>query len=259
MQLLVFWHYSQGFIYGTLLGGGSYIKNSSSDQWYIVFTSLVWQNECNITRWGWVFLVDDKMVLCVHGYIFYVTRTKSLQSSKNGRPWSKNQRSEDHLCRQQRGVHLRRVWNIPERRRSTPWAKTPEQNRVTEHMNRTLVETARSMLVISRLPWHYIDSCLSMQQKPCNWDDTIWRMKRRKASSWWAMSCWVSNIRAYSQGQEKEIRLEVWEVRSFGYGTTTKGYQVYDPQKTGLDLGGRVMGVATLSFLESQCIEKSQL
>ena len=114
--------------------------------------------------------------------------------------------------------------------------KTPEQNGVAERMNRTLVETVRSMLMDAKLPhklWgEALHSCLSQKSEPN-------KNRRRKTpfEAWTGKKPTVCHLRVFGcdayahipKDQRGKLDPKAKKCIFVGYGEVTKGYRLYDP------------------------------
>ena len=117
--------------------------------------------------------------------------------------------------------------------------KTPQQNGVAERMNRTLVESVRSMLADSKLPHKFWAEALSTAVYLRNHSPTkavkgmtpfeVWNQKKPSVSYFCVFGC-----KAYSHVPKDERGKLDCKARMcilLGYGEQTKGYQLYDPVK----------------------------
>lgn len=114
--------------------------------------------------------------------------------------------------------------------------KNPEQNGVAERMNRTLVETTRSMLVNSNLPHSFWAEALSTATYLRNRSPTKAVTGMTPHEGWTREKPRVDGLRvfgcqAFVHIPKDERKNWTPSLRSFfvGYGTTTKGYRLYDP------------------------------
>ena len=117
--------------------------------------------------------------------------------------------------------------------------KTPEQNGVAERLNRTLVETTRSMLIDAKLPQQFWAEALSTavylkNRSPTKAVDGMtpceaWTRKKPKVAHLRVFGC-----EAYAHIPKDERRKLDPKARKcvlLGYGEETKGYRLYDPEK----------------------------
>ena len=117
--------------------------------------------------------------------------------------------------------------------------KNPEQNGVAEHMNRTLVETARSMLVNSNLPCTFWAEALSTATYLRNRSPTKAVSRMTPYEAWTGRKPQVGGLRIFGcqafvhipKEERKKLDSKSRKCFLLGYGSTTKGYRLYDPQK----------------------------
>ena len=117
--------------------------------------------------------------------------------------------------------------------------KNPEQNGVAERMNRTLVKTDRSMLVNANLPHRFWAEALSTATFLRNRSPTkaVHGMTPREA--WTGEELRVDGLRVFvcqafvhiPKDERKKLDSKSRKCILLGYGTTTKGYRLYDPLK----------------------------
>ena len=117
--------------------------------------------------------------------------------------------------------------------------KTPEQNGVSERMNRTLVETVRSMLADSRLPQRFWAEALSTAAYMINRSPTKALDDKTPFEAWYGKKPNVSHLRVFGcsaythvpKDQRKKLDSKAKGCIFLGYATSRKGYRLYD-QKT---------------------------
>ena len=117
--------------------------------------------------------------------------------------------------------------------------KTPEQNGVSERMNRTLVESVRSMLSESKLPQKFWAEALSTATYLRNRSPTAALSGKTPYESWTGIKPSVKNLRvfgciAYShvpKDERKKLDPKARKCIMLGYGDTTKAYRLYDTEK----------------------------
>ena len=117
--------------------------------------------------------------------------------------------------------------------------KTPEQNGVSERMNRTLVETVRSMLADSRLPQRFWAEALSTAAYMINRSPTKGLDDKTPFEAWYGKKPNVSHLRVFGcsaythvpKDQRKKMDSKAKGCIFLGYATSRKGYRLYD-QKT---------------------------
>ena len=117
--------------------------------------------------------------------------------------------------------------------------KTPQQNGVAERLNRTMVETTRSMLIDAKLPYRFWAEALSTavylrNRSPIKAVDGItpseaWTGKKPDVAHMRVFGC-----EAYAHIPKDERRKLDPKARKsilLGYGEETKGYRLYDIEK----------------------------
>ena len=117
--------------------------------------------------------------------------------------------------------------------------KTPEQNGVSERMNRTLVETIRSMLADSRLSHKFWAEALSTAAYLINRRPTKSLDGKTPFEAWYGKKPNVSHLRVFGctayihvpKDERKKLDPKAKKCIFLGYGTTRKGYRLYN-QKT---------------------------
>jgi len=132
--------------------------------------------------------------------------------------------------------------------------KTPEQNGVAERLNRTLVETVRSMLIDSKLPHKFWAEALSTATYLRNRSPTkaIGRMTPHEA--WTKEKPQVEHLCVFGcdtyahvpKDERQKLDSKMRKCVLLGYGQETKGYWLYDPNK------GRVFYSRDVKFNESE-------
>ena len=115
--------------------------------------------------------------------------------------------------------------------------KTPEQNGVAERMNRTLVESVRSMLIDAKLPqrfWALSTAVYLKNRSPTKAVKDVtpyeaWRKEKPK----------VEHLRVFGwdayahvpKDERHKLDSKAKKCIFLGYGQGTKGYRLYDPQR----------------------------
>ena len=118
-------------------------------------------------------------------------------------------------------------------------SKNPEQNGVAERMNRTLVETARSILVNANLPHRFWAEALSTATFLRNRSPTKAVCGMTPHEAWTGEKPRVDGLRVFGcqafvhvpKEERKKLDPKSRKCILLGYGTTTKGYRLYDPLK----------------------------
>ena len=132
--------------------------------------------------------------------------------------------------------------------------KTPQQNGVAERMNRTLVETVRSMLIDARLPKKFWAESLSTAVYLRNRSPTKTVVGMTPFEAWYGYKPDVSHLRVFGCTvythieKDERSKFDSKAKRCFllGYGTETKGYRLYDVEKK------RVIHSRNVVFKESE-------
>lgn len=117
--------------------------------------------------------------------------------------------------------------------------KNPEQNGVAERANRTLIETARSMLVDSRLPHSFWAEAVSTAAYMRNRSPTKAMKELTPYEAWTGQKPDVGGLRVFGcqafvhipKDERRKLDSMSQKCIFLGYGATTKGCHLYDPQK----------------------------
>ena len=117
--------------------------------------------------------------------------------------------------------------------------KNPEQNGVAERINRTLVETARSILVNANLPHSFWAEALSTATFLRNRSPTKAVCGMTPHEAWTGEKPRVDGLRVFGcqafvhvpKDERKKLDSKSRKCILLGYGMTTKGYRLYDPLK----------------------------
>ena len=118
--------------------------------------------------------------------------------------------------------------------------KTPQQNGVSERMNRTLVETVRSMLHDSGLPHRFWAEALSTAAYLINRSPTTTLHDMTPFEAWYNKKPNVSHLQVFGcsgfvhipKDQRKKLDPKAKQCTFLGYGSTKKGYRLYDHEKS---------------------------
>lgn len=139
--------------------------------------------------------------------------------------------------------------------------KTPEQNGVAERMNRTLVETVRSMLADAKLPQKFWAEALATAVYLRNRSPTKAVADMTPYEAWTGEKPTVSHLRVFGcdayahipKDERKKLDPKARKCILLGYGTETKGYRLYDTKQT------KVFYSRDVVFNESVCgVETSE-
>ena len=114
--------------------------------------------------------------------------------------------------------------------------KTPKQNSVAEQMNLTLVETVRSMLIDLKLPKKFWAECLLTAVYLRNRSPTKAVLEMTPFEAWYGHKPDVSHLRVFGclvyahieKDERSKLDSKARKCILLGYGTETKGYQLYD-------------------------------
>ena len=115
--------------------------------------------------------------------------------------------------------------------------KTPEQNGVAERMNRTLVETVRSMLMDAKLPHKFWGEALSTAVYLRNRSPTRTVEGNTPFEAWTGKNPTVCHLRVFGcdayahipKDERGKLDPKAKKCIFVGYGEVTKGYRLYDP------------------------------
>ncbi len=158
----------------------------------------------------------------------------SLKDSWNGKPWLKNPLEEytsaefENYLKKEGITHQLTV------------PKTPEQNGVAERMNRTLVQSVKSMLTDAKLPQKSWAKTLSTATYPRNRRQSTEVKRKTPFEAWTCKKPDVNHVRvfeckAYSHVVKDERKKTGFEKARkcilLGSGNETKGCRLYDPKR----------------------------
>ena len=115
--------------------------------------------------------------------------------------------------------------------------KTPQQNGVAERMNRTLVETVRSMLADANLPQKFWAEALSTATYLRNRSPAKSVKGTTPAEAWMGEKPDVNHLRAFgctayahvAKDERHKLDSKARKCIFLGYCTESKGYRLYDP------------------------------
>ena len=114
--------------------------------------------------------------------------------------------------------------------------KTPEQNGVSERLNRTLVESIRSMIADSKLPHRFWAEALSTAAYLINRSPTRALDNMTPFEAWYGKKPNVDHLRVFvcsaythvPKDERKKLDPKAKKCIFLGYGTARKGYRFYD-------------------------------
>lgn len=117
--------------------------------------------------------------------------------------------------------------------------KTPEQNGVAERLNRTLVETTRSMLIDAKLPQQFWAEALSTAVYLRNRSPTKAVDGMTPCEAWTRKKPEVAHLRVFGceayahipKDERRKLDPKATKCILLGYGEETKGYRLYDTEK----------------------------
>ena len=117
--------------------------------------------------------------------------------------------------------------------------KTPEENGVAERKNRTLAESVRSILADAKLPHKFWAEALSTAVYLQNRSPTKALNKMTPYQAWRDERPTVNHLRIFgytafahvSKDQRKKLDSKARKCIFLGYGSETKGYRLYDPER----------------------------
>ena len=117
--------------------------------------------------------------------------------------------------------------------------KTPEQNGVAERMNRTLVESVRSMLADAKLPYKFWAETLSTAVYLRNRSPSTAVKGKTPFEAWNGEKPNVKHLRIFGceayahvpKDERKKLDSKSRKCILLGYGTVIKGYRLYDPER----------------------------
>ena len=131
--------------------------------------------------------------------------------------------------------------------------KTPEQNGVAERLNRTLVETSRSMLIDSKLPKKFWAEAVSTAVYLKNRSPSKPLQGMTPYEAWHGNKPSVSHLRVFGcdayahipRDERSKFDSKARKCILLGYGQATKGYRLYDNER------GKVIHSRDVRFNES--------
>lgn len=117
--------------------------------------------------------------------------------------------------------------------------KTPEQNGIAERMNRTLVETSRSMLIDAKLPHKFWAEALSTAVYLKNRSPTKALEDMTPFEAWMKEKPKVEHLRVFgcdayahvAKDKRRKLDSKSRKCIFLGYGEETKGYRLYDQKR----------------------------
>ena len=167
-------------------------------------------------------------------------RLKTLRTDNGGEYTSREFQSHLKTC------GIRHELTIP---------KTPEQNGAAERLNRTLVETTRSMLLDARLPQRYWAEAVSTAAYLRNRSPTSTLKDMTPHQAWYGDRPAVEHLRVFGstayahipKDSRKKLDSKTRKCILVGYGSVKKGYRLYDRETS------QVLFSRNVKFNEQEC------
>ena len=152
-------------------------------------------------------------------------RLKTLRTDNGGEYTSRE--FQNHL----KNCGIRHELTIPQ---------TPEQNGAAERLNRTLVETTRSMLLDARLPQSFWAEAVSTAAYLRNRSPTSTLEDMTPHQAWYGQKPGVKHLRVFGsiayahipKDSRKKLDSKTRKCILIGYGSVRKGYRLYDRAKS---------------------------
>ena len=182
------------------------------------------------SRYTWIYVLKRKSEV-FNKFIEWKTMVerfsgqnlKAFRTGNGGEYTSKEY--EDYLKKE----GIRNEFSIP---------KTPEQNGVAERMNRTLVESVRSMLSDAKLPKRFWAEDLSTATYFRNRSPTKAVIGMTPYEAWTVEKPNVKHLQVFGsfgyayvpKYERSKLDSKVRKFILLGYDTETKGYRLYDPK-----------------------------
>ena len=118
--------------------------------------------------------------------------------------------------------------------------KTPQQNGVSERMNRTLVEAVRSMLVDAKLPHRFWAEALSTAAYLINRSPTKTLGEKTPFEAWYGKKPCVKHLKVFgctvyshvAKDERKKLDPKAKKCIFLGYAAQRKGYRLYDTERS---------------------------
>ena len=197
------------------------VKSIGGAEYFITFTD-------DKTRYSWVYPLKtkDQAFDCFLDWKASVERSsgkklKMIRSDNGGKYTSK--KFEAYLKSQ----GIRHECTIP---------KTPEQNSIAERLNRTLVESCRSMLLDADLPQRFWAEAISTANYLRNRCPSHAIKGVTPYQAWHGVKPKVEHLRVFGcesyahipKDERKKLDSKARKCILMGYGERTKGYRLYD-------------------------------
>ena len=200
----------------------------------------------DFTHYTWIYILKkkDEVFKCFVEWKALVEKSsgrklKTLRSDNGGEYVS----TEFNNYLQSEGI--RHEYTVP---------KTPEQNGVAERMNRTIMETVRSMLVDANLPHSFWAEAVSTAVYLRNRSPTIALQNMTPYEAWMKKKPKIKHLRVFgcdayahvAKDERKKLESKSRKCIFLGYGELVKGYRLYDPDR------GRVIYSRDVLFNEKK-------
>ena len=142
--------------------------------------------------------------------------------------------------------------------------KTPQQNGVAERMNRTLVESVRSMLSDSHLPKKFWAEALATAVYLHNRSPTRAVEGKTPFEAWTKEKPDVSHLKAFGclsyahvpKDERQKLDAKARMCIMLGYGTETKAYRLYDVERKRVIFSREVVFDETKNGIEKESVSK---
>ena len=195
-------------------------KSVGGAQYFLTFTD-------DKTRYTWVYTLKtkDQVFECFLAWKALVEKATKRKvrtfRTDNGGEYTSTQ-FKNYL----KGEGIRHELTIP---------KTPEQNGVSERLNRTLVEMTRSMLLDSKLPKKFWAEAVSTADYLKNRSPSK-ALNMTPYEAWYSSKPRVNRLRVFGcdaythipKDERTKFDSKTRKCIMVGYGTVTKGYRLYD-------------------------------
>ena len=220
-----------GKMNSTSLGGGEYFLTFIDDH----------------TRYTWIYILKHKSEVldCFLKWKALVERSSGRKlrafRTDNGGEYTSIKFTEYLMS-----SGIRHEFTVP---------NTPQQNGVAERMNRTLVETVRSLLVHAKLPHKFWAEALSTAVYLRNRSPTKAVESMTPYEAWTRKKPSVGHLRVFgchayshmSRDERRKLDSKSRKCILVGYGEETKAYRLFDPEH------GRVILSRNVVFNEECC------
>ena len=203
-----------------------------------------------------VTFIDDRSIFTA--IYFLKKKSEVFQKFKNYIAWAENLTGKSvKILRSDNGGEyvsneFQQFCNERGIQRQFTIACTPEQNRVSERMNRTIMEAARSMLFHSKMPQRFWAEAVNTTVYLRNQSPTVAVKDKVPFELWYGKKPSVSHLCVFGCNGfvhiEKAGKLgaKAKRCRFVGYSSEKKGYRIYDIEKD------KIITQRDIKFLEDQ-------